>query len=98
MLLTVLVKDVVDLLEGEALRALGDADDEGDGLDGHEARGRGRGVRVLRDGQGAAVGVLELDFEDAVLLRDASVSLLPSGSIVSTAVQDGGWELLTPGG
>jgi hypothetical protein len=67
--LTVLVQDVVDLLEGDALGSLGEVDDEGDGLDGDEAGRRGGGVGVLRDGESAAVGVLEFNFEDTVLLE-----------------------------
>lgn len=71
--LTIGVQDVIDFLKRQALGALGEIDNEGDWLDGAEASWRSRGRRILGHGEGAILGVLELDLKDAVLLSSRHI-------------------------
>lgn len=66
--LTVGVLDVVNLLEGETVRATFELDDVGDGFQGGEAGGWRCRCFVLSDGQDSGVCVLGFDLEDTVLL------------------------------
>ncbi len=89
--LTVGVADIVDLLQRQAGGSGGAAaqlDDVGDGFEGHEAIGGGGGGFVFGDAQLAALGILELDFEDAVGL-DIVRGLLVKGGWIGRDSREG---------